>query len=125
MTTRTAEVRLISLLKMDPLCVRSCSENHTNQLLITSIVLAITPQWDNVTYDDEVQSALTRFIDDCIKVAREMGAYHPFVYQNYAHESQNPFGSYGEKNRMKLRDIQKNYHKLVVFNRLQPGYFRV
>jgi hypothetical protein len=68
---------------------------------------------------------VVKFIDDCIKVAKEMGAYHPFVYQNYAHETQDPFGSYGEQNRKKMRDIQKKYDKEDVFNRLQPGYFRI
>jgi hypothetical protein len=125
MKTRMAEVRSISLRKMDPLCVRSYSENNPNKPLTASIVLAITPQWDNGADDDVVQSALTRFLDDCTEVAKEMGAYHPFVYLNYAHESQDPFGSYGEKNRKKLRDIQKKYDTLDVFSRLQPGYFRV
>jgi hypothetical protein len=72
-----------------------------------------------------VHSAVTKFLDDCIDAAKKMGAYHPFVYQNYAHESQDPFGSYGEKSRKKLRYIQKKYDESDVLNQFQPGYFRI
>lgn len=64
-------------------------------------------------------------INRATEMAHELGVYHRYTYQNYANASQDVFAGYGEKNRMKLKEIQRKYDPEGVFRRLQPGYFKV
>lgn len=54
-----------------------------------------------------------------------MGLLHRFVYQNYADITQDVFAGYGEKNREKLREVQKRWDPQGVFKGLVSGYFKV
>ena len=58
-------------------------------------------------------------------LAKEMGVYHPFIYQNYAAKGQNVFGGYKPENRERLQKISKKYDPRGTFTRLQPGYFNL
>jgi hypothetical protein len=60
-----------------------------------------------------------------VAVAKEMGMYHRYIYQNYAKSGRDVFSSYGEKNKERLLDIQSRYDPERVFTRLQPGYFKL
>lgn len=66
-----------------------------------------------------------KFIERARQWAKDNGAFHPYLYMNYASEDQDVFAGYGEKNRRKLRHIQKKYDPGDVFQRLQAGYFKV
>ena len=95
------------------------------KLTLTNAVLSISPQWSNAEDDVTVQDAFTRFMDRSVALAKEMGLHHPFIYQNYANISQDVFGGYGEENRQKLRNIQGRYDPERIFDKLQPGYFKL
>jgi hypothetical protein len=88
-------------------------------------VLSISPQWSYAEDDVAVQNAFAGFMDRSVTLAKELGMHHPFVYQNYANISQDVFGGYGEENRQKLRDIQRKYDPERIFDKLQPGYFKL
>jgi hypothetical protein len=49
----------------------------------------------------------------------------PFVYQNYAALQQPVFENYGQKNLAKLRAVSEKYDPLSVWQKLQPGYFKI
>lgn len=66
-----------------------------------------------------------RFLERAGQWARDNGAFHPYIYMNYASERQDVFAGYGDENRRKLREIQMKYDKDDVFRRLQAGYFKV
>jgi hypothetical protein len=38
---------------------------------------------------------------------------------------QDVFAGYGEENRGKMKEIQRKYDPEGIFDRLQPGYFKV
>ncbi len=57
--------------------------------------------------------------------AKELGLQHRYLYQNYAAEDQDVFAGYGEENRARLRAISKKYDPDQVFQKLQPGYFKL
>lgn len=63
--------------------------------------------------------------EKAIAWAKERGMHDRYLYQNYADISQDVFAGYGEENLKKLREISKRYDPDQVFQRLQPGYFKL
>lgn len=57
--------------------------------------------------------------------AYAQGLGHPYIYQNYASLEQPVFQSYGSKNLAKLRATSKKYDPNGVWQKLQPGYFKL
>lgn len=55
--------------------------------------------------------------------ARGLG--HRYIYQNYASLEQKVFLGYGPHNYEKLVDVSKKYDPKGVFQKLQPGYFKL
>jgi len=89
------------------------------------VMLSASPIWSKKEDDELVIGAFNRFFTRAEELAKEMGAWHPFLYQNYADGSQDVFRGYKEGNREKLRAIKKAYDPAGVLERLQPGYFNV
>ena len=81
--------------------------------------------WKNEKDDELILSVAKSIIDRTTAKAKEIGAYHRYVYQNYADISQDVFGGYGEENLKKLREISLKYDPEQVFQKLQPGYFKL
>lgn len=88
-------------------------------------MLSIATYWDNQEDDEIVHVAMGRFIDRSVALGKEMKLYHPFIYQNYAHGSQDVFAGYGEKNGKRLREIREKYDPEGVFSKLQLGRFKL
>jgi len=88
-------------------------------------VLSLAPRWNNAEDDELVNAAFGRFIDRSVALAKEMGLWNRFIYQNYADISQDVFAGYGEENRAKLQAIQQKYDPEGVFSIKQPGYFKL
>jgi len=88
-------------------------------------VLSISPRWSNAENDEAIHAAFGKFLDRSVALGKEMGLYHPYIYQNYANGSQYAFAGYGEENRGRLWEIQRKYDPEGVFSRLQPGCFKV
>ena len=49
----------------------------------------------------------------------------PFLYQNYAAAEQKVFAGYGQSNWKRLREISLKYDPDRVWQKLQPGYFKL
>lgn len=76
--------------------------------------------------DAAVLQASENIIARSTALAKEMGLHHRYIYQNYAHITQDVFAGYGEKNLERLMEIQKKYDPEGVFGkRLQPGHFKL
>jgi hypothetical protein len=82
-------------------------------------------QWDNGEDDEAVTAAVNRFIEKTLFLTKELGVHHPWIYSNYATKGQDVFAGFGDENRKRLKQIQKNYDPEGIFDRLQPGYFKV
>lgn len=54
-----------------------------------------------------------------------MGLLHRYIFQNHAFEGQDVFGGYGEKSLERLQRIRREVDGDAVFQRLQPGYFKL
>jgi len=53
------------------------------------------------------------------------GVGFPFIYQNYAALQQPVFKGYGQKNLEKLGAVSKKCDPLGLWQKLQPGYFKI
>lgn len=81
--------------------------------------------WTNASDDDKVFATIDRFVSRAVELATNMGLDNRFIYMNYASQDQDVFAGYGEENEMRLKEIQKKYDPDGVFERLQPGYFKL
>lgn len=97
---------------------------HLYLKLISYQVINSAIRWNNAKDDCKVNEAGNKIIDRALRLAKNMGVHHRFLYQNYANQTQDVFAGYGEENRRRLRDLQKVYDPEGVFERLQPGGFR-
>jgi hypothetical protein len=57
--------------------------------------------------------------------AYSSGLGHRYIYQNYASLEQKVFMSYGRDNFKKLEAISNKYDPSEVYQKLQPGYFKL
>jgi len=87
----------------------------TFSLLTHSTVVNIAISWSNAADDARILAAGQNMVD----------LDHPFLYQNYASQQQNVFPSYGSDNLARLRSISAKYDPTKVWQKLQPGYFKL
>ncbi|KAM0449678.1 hypothetical protein ACHAO4_007343 [Trichoderma viride] len=81
--------------------------------------------WSNASDDERVLAAAQNIVDRSVAVACAKGLDHPYLYQNYASYQQDVFASYGADNLAKLRSISTKYDPQRVWQKLQPGYFKL
>ena len=91
-----------------------------NSILLSFILHWVDPTKDEAArkVSDEVLSAVTAY-------TKEAGGFRPFQYLNYAYESQDPIGSYGEENVKYLQRVSKKYDPQQVFQKLVPGGWKL
>lgn len=82
-------------------------------------------QWSQSADDHVVLPAIDRVISRTNVLAAQKGLLHPYIYMNYAAPNQKPVTSYGAANVAKLRQAQNVYDPHKVFERLQPGGFKL
>ncbi|KAL2038088.1 hypothetical protein N7G274_009035 [Stereocaulon virgatum] len=105
-------------------------KNGGNALGITEsdgplILMNIAVAWANIGDDDRINTAANRIIDRSIALAKSLKLHHRFIYQNYASQRQDVFAGYGAANKQRLIDISRKYDPEQVFQKLQPGYFKL
>ena len=94
-------------------------------LLTIYIVVNIDISWSDAADDERVFGAAQNILDASVAAAKTRGLDHPYLYQNYASLQQDVFASYGRDNLAKLRAIRAKYDPHMVFQKLQPGYFKL
>jgi hypothetical protein len=85
----------------------------------------ISVTWANTEDDDRIITAANRFMDRSIALAESLNLHHRFIYQNYASLRQDVFAGYGAANKQRLIDISRKYDPERIFQKLQPGYFKL
>lgn len=85
----------------------------------------IAIMWSTASDDEAVFAAAARFINRANETAYAQGLGHPYIYQNYAAIQQPVFQGYGQKNLAKLRAASKKYDPTGVWQKLQPGFFKL
>ncbi len=110
-----------------PMLVAGCGKNSLGLCPDAGnlIILDLTIQWTSASDDDLVNSAAQRFVDCAIARAQARGISNRYIYLNYALESQDPIGSYGQDNLNSMRATSLKYDPRQVFQRLVPGGFKL
>lgn len=89
------------------------------------LVIDVVMSWSNEADDARILPAAESIINRFGAAARARHLDHPFLYQNYASRAQHVFGSYGTANLERLRAVSKKYDPERVWQKLQPGYFKL
>ncbi|KAH8798627.1 hypothetical protein F5884DRAFT_870039 [Xylogone sp. PMI_703] len=118
----------IELLTKDEIAV--FSKNGGNSLGINVedgplMLFSIIISYKGTENDELVEHVTQNIISRGIELAKEMGLHHRFIYQNYAGRGRDVFAGYGGRNHELLSQIQRKYDPDGVFQRLQPGYFKL
>lgn len=89
------------------------------------ILLNVAIMWEDPADDDAILQAASNMVSKTIAKAEEMGLDSEYLYMNYASQFQDVVPSYGHHNHALLHHISKKYDPEQVFQRLQPGYFKI
>ena len=81
--------------------------------------------WSSPPDDDRIIAAGNRVVDSSVDLAKTMNADYKYIYQNYASPNQDVFASYGAANKQRLIEISRKYDPEQIFQKLQPGYFKL
>lgn len=98
---------------------------HLPAIDTVNTVMNLAIMWSDKSDDDRIIAAANRVIASANSAAKSMGLDYKYIYQNYASSNQNVFASYGAANERRLSQISKKYDPDQVFQRLQPGYFKL
>jgi hypothetical protein len=88
-------------------------------------VVNIVVSWSNAADDTRVLAAARNITNRANATAYAQGLGNRFIYQNYAAFEQPVFEGYGEDNLEKLRRVSRKYDPNGVWQKLQPGYFKI
>lgn len=89
------------------------------------IFLQIIFTFDDAAATEGFEEALKDFLKLIEELAKEEGVLHRYKYLNFAASFQDPFASYGEEQKHKLRKVAKKYDPQGVFQTLVPGGFKL
>lgn len=112
---------LYALLPPPPICLSS--RYPLTDMPPTVLNLAVS--WSNEADDTRILAAMRNIVNRSDTAANAAGLGNAYLYQNYAAAEQNVFGSYGAKNLAKLKAVSKKYDPTGVWQKLQPGYFKL
>lgn len=87
--------------------------------------MALSISWSSATDDEIVMAAASITIKRAQVAAEKEGAEYRWIYQNYAAKEQRVFDGYGEASLGRLRKVSAKYDPEGVWEKLQPGYFKL
>lgn len=88
-------------------------------------IMNMGTMWTDPADDDRVLKFSSEIIKRVKAEAKKKGLNNDYIYQNYASQFQDVFSSYGKENQKKLVAVSKKYDPAQVFQKLQPGYFKL
>ncbi|KAJ5691716.1 oxidoreductase FAD-binding protein [Penicillium malachiteum] len=95
---------------------------ETNKSLMITLLSAT---WDDPEDDVKIETAAKGLFAAIEEDAHQLGAYHPFVYLNYAAPWQDPIASYGTENVERIRRVSREVDLQGAFFRMMPGGFKI
>jgi hypothetical protein len=89
------------------------------------VMSVITVAYSRKADDEVVRQRVTDMIKTHEGILHEAGVYLPWKYLNYADYTQDPFESYSEEVKARLRFASMKYDPYGVFQRSVPGGFKL
>ncbi|KAI7909451.1 FAD binding domain-containing protein [Pyricularia oryzae] len=96
-------------------------DDRTDNLIMFLGMLA----YKDPSLESLVNAKMTAWVDDIKKFAASKGADDEYLFLNYAHISQSPFRSYGQKNLAFMKEVADKYDPRGVFQINMPGGFKI
>jgi hypothetical protein len=87
-------------------------------------LINLSMRWDRNEDDTRVLQANANVIRRMQEEAKRRDMVNDYLYMNYASQYQDVIGSYGESTD-RLKSVAKKYDPTEVFQKLQPGYFKL
>ncbi|KAF1914540.1 hypothetical protein BDU57DRAFT_519588 [Ampelomyces quisqualis] len=87
--------------------------------------LLIACRWIQSADDGRINKFSDKVKNRVLAAAAAKGKASPYLYMNYASPWQDAVAGYGAANKAKLKSISKKYDPRGVFQKLQPGYFKL
>lgn len=91
----------------------------------TRAVILLTESWRRPEDDERIHVAVAGLVKALEQKARNLEAYDPYLYLNYAAPWQDPIASYGNVSVQKLRALRDRIDPAAVFTKLVPGGFKI
>lgn len=85
----------------------------------------VSLRWSLKFDDARLNQFAQRVKNRSVAAAKAKGKDMGYLYMNYASPWQDPIAGYGAANKAKLQSISKKYDPAGVFEKLQPGYFKL
>lgn len=117
----------VSLEPLPPAIYARASTTNCLGLSQTSGALVVTllnATWEDEADDAKVEQAARALVDRIEDDARQLDAYEPYVYLNYAAAWQDPIASYGKASVEKLQRVSQAVDPKGVFKNQMPGGFK-
>ncbi|KAI7536095.1 hypothetical protein KC331_g11658 [Hortaea werneckii] len=119
---------VLQIIRADEL--RHMTRNGGNALGLSEeegplLLLNIAFWWNSSADDERVLQTCQTILDNTVAYAAERELAKEYRYMNYASQYQKVVPSYGAANHARLREIATKYDPSGVFQRLQPGYFKL
>ncbi|KAE8149080.1 hypothetical protein BDV25DRAFT_168076 [Aspergillus avenaceus] len=89
------------------------------------LLMHLTCWWQHAGDDAAISSFMHDFWETVQVEAEKRGIAHRYIYMNYASQFQNVIAGYGVESNARLRDVATTYDPHGVFQKLQPGYFKL
>ncbi|OXV07629.1 hypothetical protein Egran_04606, partial [Elaphomyces granulatus] len=89
------------------------------------VLLNLAFRWASPQDDNAIYSTIGKITADAIAEAKKRGVFNQYLYMNYASQFQDVIAGYGPVNSQRLIDISQKYDPKQVFQKLQPGYFKL
>jgi FAD/FMN-containing dehydrogenase len=87
-------------------------------------LINLSTRWDKIEDDTRVLQANANVVRRMQEEAKRRDMVNDYLYMNYASQFQDVIGSYGESTD-RLKSVAKKYDPREVFQKLQPGYFKL
>lgn len=81
--------------------------------------------WENEEDDSAAYEFVSRVLGRITAEAEKRLLTNNYIYMNYASMFQDVISSYGAENKDKLKSVARKYDPKQVFQKLQPGYFKL
>lgn len=81
--------------------------------------------WGDEADDEIITNSVTDLFTKVDAFAASSGTLNPYIYLNYAYETQRPIESYGANNVKMLQAASRKYDPWGAFQELVPGGFKL
>lgn len=88
-------------------------------------IIQLACSWNNTADDDKVYQVMSDIMKQIKQQSVELDMANDWVYMNYASQFQDVIASYGDASKTKLKTVASKYDPKAVFQKLQPGYFKL